>query len=257
MAIVFPGYSTSLSMCKPRGRVDLFLTRTTTHREARAPVKNRTSTATEPSRTADAQPKFPWDQGHARDRLQELLEAGCKKEEIESFLITLGLAAAAGVLDGAGTVPQGLTRRRLKYLATRLRQLAEDVEHLNTNKFYDPKEWLPPTGVAEPSVRTVLVRDFTLLPRILARYADYLEVRNKQLSGFRKGPGRGSVAKRYLIRKLMSYVRVVTGHPFYDALAELLSASLPDDPIYTADALRKLDSRHTVHPSAKKPAINH
>ena len=196
-------------------------------------MKNRTSTATKPSRTGDAPPRFPWDQGHAKDRLEELLKAGCKKEEIESFLIfliTLGVPAAAKLLDGVGTVPKGLTRRRLKYLATRMRQLAEDVERLNTNHFYDPKEWLPHTGLPEPSVRTVLVRDFTLLPRILARYADYLEVRNKQLGGFRKGPGRGPVAKRYLIRTLMSYVRVATGHPFYDALAELLSARFTGRP---------------------------
>jgi hypothetical protein len=186
-------------------------------------------------------PVLDWEQGKARDRLEELVKARCEPEVIRSFLIALKALTVIGPNFRQGFLPRGMTQKLLGNLLAQIEKMAEKIALVNKHKMFDPKVWVL---VRPPSpLHPLMQRDFVALPEIMRSYAEYVEARTLLLSRFRQGYGRKGIEKRHLIRELIAYVRKVTNKPHYEALAELLSSALPEDPIYDADALRHLESR--------------
>jgi hypothetical protein len=193
-------------------------------------------------KVSHARNTIPWARGFPQERLDELIRAGCEGPKVEAVLIVLASVAKMPLSAEVKIFPEGLTKRQLKYLPKQVKQLAEDVELVNKNKYYDPQLFVRKSTETLPQF-AVIKRDFRTLPGILRLYAEFIESRTRELGKFRKGPGKAGAVNRDLIRKLMKYVRGVTRRPFYDALADLLSFVLPDDDTYSAEVLRQLDSR--------------
>lgn len=185
-------------------------------------------------------------------RMNELVIAGCDADALTKLLLTIKMWAAPHESHNRkprtnAMVPTGMTGRTLRYMPGKIDRLAKEIENVNQHIFFDPKKWLSSReSTHQRAIPQDVMREFFIrLPEILRQYAAYVGARTTLVNSFRRGPGRGDVLKKQLILNLMCYVRDATaGRPFYDALAELLSDTLPDDPTYSADRLQKLASRY-------------
>ena len=215
------------------------------------PQSSKTSKAVARRSESKAQTHFAWEQGPSKSRLQELVNAGCNKAEVESFLIVLRLFAAAPKQRKNTFLPRGMTAKVLKDLPSRIEKLGEEVHRVNEHILFKPEIWLHELNGPQPLVHPLKARVFMAVPDILKQYAKYLLFRTTLLGRFRQGPGKIGISKRYLIRVMMKYVQKATGEPFYEALADLLSTALPNDPTYDGSALRKLDIRAATAPTRR------
>lgn len=196
-------------------------------------------------------PSLEWDHEPAvRKRLHELVDAKCNRDTMDAFLIVLK-TLSIGFRDKTGSLPLGMTLRDLRKLASDIEHTANEIDRVNRHPLFDPLRWISPRPAS--NLHPLQQRDFVSLAQVMRMYAIYLEWRTNTVAKFRRGYGRKTFEKLYLIRLFMKYVRETTGQPHYEALADLLSATLAEEPTWTADALRKLDSRGTTAQQDPKP----
>jgi hypothetical protein len=123
---------------------------------------------------------FPWPP-KVEVRFKELVDAGCDRSELDSFLVVLKLMTIVPSPEAEMMFPRGMTPRVLENLPSRLGKIAEEVDRVNKHALFEPTNWLPQSTLAH----RLTEREFKVLPGIVRRYADYIDLRTKSIKKFR------------------------------------------------------------------------
>jgi hypothetical protein len=189
------------------------------------------------------------------EALNQLIKRGVDRRELLGLL-----CAIPGASDKKEPLVNGIPDPGLRVLPDRLRHCADQIEHVNSSRWFDPKQ-LPDRAnqvgnpdhlpkplplMFSPGWPEATARNFERLPGILRLYADYVSAYFEsctRLGWNTRLFRRGFRPRTVLILELLKAVEEAAGRPCYDQIAALLTgayAAAGEDRTITADKLAKI-----------------
>jgi hypothetical protein len=173
----------------------------------------------------------------AHDAYFKLLHAGL--ETAEFFEMVIGRAVLACLPPSARRHPRarpmarawyagsGKTPKTLAYFAQRLRNVAEEIEKLNSHPFFKPETWVKTRNLSSESAKRIFALWFERLPILLHHYAAFVDTHTKSLrESFKQlSRARGPNDSTQMLVFLVDMVRNETGRPHYNELTAILNAA--------------------------------
>lgn len=173
----------------------------------------------------------------AHDAYFKLLGAGLESSEV--FEMAIGIAVltrlprssnrrsnsrpiARAWYDGSGKSP-----KTLAYFSRRLKNLADEVEKLNSHPFFKPETWVKTRNLSSEAAKRHFALWFERLPILLHHYAAFVDAHSKSLrETFRqRSRARGPKDSTQALVGLVNIVRKETSRPHYSELATILNAA--------------------------------
>jgi hypothetical protein len=173
----------------------------------------------------------------AHDAYFKLLGAGL--ETSEAFEMAIGLAVltclprsanrhtnskpvARAWYEGSGKTP-----KTLAYFSLRLKNVADEIEKLNSHTFFKPETWVKTRNLSSDAAKRVFAVWFERLPILLHHYAAFVDAHSKSLRETfkQRSRARGPNTSTQALVGLVNMVRKETGRPHYSELATILNAA--------------------------------
>jgi hypothetical protein len=181
-------------------------------------------------------PKAVADDLVARRAFQKLVRAGVPPQNLARLLGMIDLLKKhrptfQSQWARVAAAPSGMSRKKLRNLPRRLRDIAGKIKCVNEAPGYSPAKNLakPQSDAKMQAIQRVLLRDLRMLPAILSSYAVYLEMRNSKVAHFRQGKGRREKTLDASIGYLIARVQAWTGRRHWVDIEEVLGPLVGDE----------------------------